>query len=127
MLEGEHTEHRGEAGGPDGHALEEAESLRTAHHPLRANPLALSESSRVGLRQSEPGDEDLVARLPGFRCRFLDHSGHVDATYHREAADDASLAGDGEPVLVIEARVLDRHCDIALGEVVVGQLGELTP
>ena len=119
------AEHRGEAGGADRHGPAGVETVGELDHPIGLDPGEVGEPAEVLLTQAEPGAHDLVARLDAFSCRGrLDGAGEVDAADHRELPDDRTLAGDGEPVLVVEARVPDPDGHVLVGQVLRVELLE---
>jgi hypothetical protein len=56
--------------------------------------------------------------------RGLHHAGEIDPRDHRETAHHRSLAGEREPVLVVEARPFDADGDVAVHQVLLVEIGE---
>jgi hypothetical protein len=55
----------------------------------------------------------LLAGLKFGSGGFEDRSSKIDARHHREGPRNAGLPGDGEPILIIQARTGDTDQDIA--------------
>jgi hypothetical protein len=70
-----------------------------------------------------PAVEDHL--VPGLEFQAVGgghHAGEVDARDHREAAHHRQLAGDGQPVLVVDGGVRDPHQNVAVHEVADGEI-----
>jgi len=78
----------------------------------------------MGFGQAPASYDDLISVAPLWGTAFVDDAGEVNATHHRKVADHFASAGDGEPILVVEAGVTNIDGDIALGQVGIGELSD---
>jgi hypothetical protein len=107
-LERHHREHRGETGGAEDHGLARRHAGRKRDQPVGSHARLLRVASPLLFADAPAGDDHPVARLESRRAGRSDRAGEIDSGDERElSADDLSLAGNRESVLVIEARVLD--------------------
>ena len=102
---------RGEAGGPNRHRVQSAQSRRQRHHPGRAHPHHLRVSAVVVRPQVVAGNEHRIAG-PELRVAARgDTAGHVDPADERETPHDLAGARRRQRVFVVHARIrgLDDH------------------
>jgi hypothetical protein len=78
----------------------------------------------MGLAASPAVEDDLVARPPGRVAGRFHRAGKIDAGDHREAAHYRRLAGDGEPVFVVECGIFDADGDVAVHQIGFIKIGE---
>ena len=121
-LQVDDRQRRREAGRADRHHVEQRQTLRHRHDPVRRHAHVFGVAAVVRHAEVVAGDEHLVARLEARIAARLDRAGHVDAADQRKAAHDLSGAGRGQRVLVVHARErgLDDHR--ALAQILEGQL-----
>ena len=70
-------------------------------------------------------EDDPVALAPVGMVGSDHRSGEIDARNQRPAAHDRRLAGDGQTVLVVDRRRLDRDGDVTLHQIGVGQVDDI--
>ena len=123
-LQRHHREHGGVAGGADRHGLARAHARRQPHQPVALDARLLAIGAEMGLAAAPAVEDDLVARLPGRVAGGFHGAGEIDAGDHRKAAHHRRLAGDGEPVLVVQRRIFDADGDVAVHQVGFVEIGE---
>ena len=105
-----------------GFCMRRGESGGKWYEPLRLHAGVLRIAAPVALADAPSGEYDGVARLVIGRPGFLNDAGEIDAGHHREIANHAGVAGEGESVLIVEARIGDAHEHVALREPVLGEI-----
>jgi len=58
-------------------------------------------------------ENDAVTGLVVGVAAGLDRAGDINTRHHRELADNRPFAGNRQPVLVVERRIIDTHRDVA--------------
>ena len=124
LFECQHGEHRGEAGGSHRHGFARRHPARQTNQPVAIHPYFFGVSAEMGLTQTPAGRDDLVARLPVRMRGLKDGAGKIDACDHRKTSYHGRFAGDGQTVLVVHGRPLDRDRDVAVHQISFVELRE---
>ena len=102
-------QHRRVAGGADRHGVAGRHAVRQRHQPVAVDARPAGKGAVMRLADAPAVEHDLVAELQ-IGMRGGDHrAGEIDAGHQRKAAHDRRLAGDRQPVLVVDRRVFDRR------------------
>ncbi len=125
VLERHDAQHGGVSGGADGHGAGGVEAAWNLDQPVAAHPGAFGKPAMMGLADAPAIEDDLVARREARMAGVAHRAGKVDARDQRERADDRRLAGEGQPILVIDGGIFDVDGDITLHQVGLGQIGKL--
>ena len=123
LFQGQHAKHGREAGGADRHGLGRRNILREPDKPVALDARSLGVTTVVQLAEAVAIQHDAIAYFKPRVLRAQHPTGQVDTWNERELADDRDLARYREAILVVHRRVLDRHVDIPVHEICIGQLG----
>ena len=112
----------GEASRPDRHRLTGREAGRERHDPLRRDPLVRCEAAVTADPEVVPVGDDGVARPDRGVVARHDDAGEIDAGDERTDPGDLAVRDRRQRILVVDARPLDGHQDLAGREVGRGEV-----
>ena len=121
-LERQHGQHGGVARRADCHGLPGAERRRPLDQPVALDAGAPGVTAIMGLTDAPAVEHHLIARLELGIGRTDDGAGEVDAGDHRPASDHGRLAGEREPVLIVNGCMAYRDGDVPLHQVAIAEL-----
>ena len=124
LFQRQHAEHGGEAGGADAHGLPLIQPGRQRHQPVGLDPRLFGHAAPVSFPHTPTGQYHLVTALVAAVGRLQHCADEVDARHQRPLAHYLALAGDGQPVLVVEGAVAHRHPHLPRRQLALGQLGQ---
>ncbi|MNS36467.1 hypothetical protein D3C72_686580 [compost metagenome] len=124
LFQRQHAEHGGEAGGADAHGLPLIQPGRQRHQPVGLDPRLFGHAAPVSFPHAPTGQYHLVTALVAAVGRLQHCADEVDARHQRPLAHYLALAGDGQPVLVVEGAVAHRHPHLPRRQLALGQLGQ---
>ncbi len=111
VLQAEHTQGGGVAGGPEAHTIHRRQGLGPANEPGARNPDVLAKPAGGVHAQVIPGAEHLVPGLP-VAVRGSDHrADSIDSRGVRVVPGYTTVARGGKGILVVERRIAhpDQH------------------
>ena len=121
VLETQHGEHRGEAGGADRRSAAGGQGGGEVDQGIRSHPGTGREAAVAGLADPVAVEDHRVAGGEALVGGLGHGADEVDAGDQRMGAGDA-LPGQGHPVLVVQGGELDVQGDLAVQQGLVGVL-----
>ena len=125
MFEGEHRQHRGVTGRADRHGVLCRKRRRNLDQPFAFHPCLLRISAVMGLTQSPAVGDDAVSDCDAGIGGCLHCSSEIDTGNEGKLANDLRAPANGQRVLVVHGRIVDRDRDIARHQIGVVEVGHL--
>src|SRR5882724_1087830 len=126
VLQREHAEHGREAGRADRSRLPGADCARQLCQPLPRYTRPLSDSGIAVDTETPPVNDHFVVDLEGWIGRCFDGACEVDSRNQGEFLDNVRATRDGDAILVVDGRIVDRDGHIAFRQIGVRQLHEFS-
>jgi hypothetical protein len=89
---------------------------RQTHEGRAGDSGALGQSAMVALADAGTVQDDAVARVPAWVVARFDRADEVDSGNQRPDSGDTGASSDGEPVLEVDARIVDDNGGVARHE-----------